>query len=62
MGNLRDLVGWLRADGCMLDSWYYGICSLKGGIGIVVGVSLYWDKSRFVNFLVALAGVISTCD
>ena len=38
-----------------------GICCLKGGIGVVVGISLYWDKFRLVNFFVAFAGVISTC-
>ena len=62
VGNLRCLVGWLEAgNGCMLDSWHCSICCLKGGIGVVVSISLYWDKRRLVNFFVALAGVVSTC-
>ena len=61
VGNLRCLVGWLEAgNGCMLDSWHCSICCLKGGIGVVVSISLYWDKRRLVNFFVALAAVIST--
>lgn len=62
VGYLGCLVGWLKAgNGCMLDSWHCGICCLKGGIGVVVGISLYWDKCRLVNFFVAFAGVVSTC-
>ena len=45
----------------MLDSWHCSICCLKGGIGVVVSISLYWDKRRLVNFFVALAGVVSAC-
>ena len=62
VGNLRCLVGWLEAgNGCMLNSWHCSICCLKGGIGIVVSISLYWNKSWLVNFFVALAGVVSAC-
>ena len=60
VGYLGCLVGWLKAgNGCMLDSWHC-VC-LKGGIGVVVGISLYWDKCRLVNFFVAFAGDVSTC-
>ena len=59
VGYLGCLVGWLKAgNGCMLDSWHCGICCLKGGIGVVVGISLY---CRLVDFFVAFAGVVSTC-
>ena len=34
---------------------------MKGGIGVVVRIPLYWDKRRLVNFFVALAGVVSAC-
>ena len=62
VGDLGCLVGWLEAgNGCMLDSWHFGICCLKGGIGVVVTITLYWDKRRLVNFFVALAGAVSTC-
>ena len=61
VGYLGCLVGWLKAgNGCMLDSWHCGICCLKGGIGVVVSISLYWNESWLVDFSVALAGVIST--
>ena len=60
VGYLGCLVGWLKAgNGCMLDSWHC-VC-LKGGIGVVVDISLYWDKCRLVDFFVAFAGVVSTC-
>ena len=60
VGYLGCLVGWLKAgNGCMLDSWYC-VC-LKGGIGVVEGISLYWDKCRLVDFFVAVAGIVSTC-
>ena len=45
----------------MLDSWHCSICCLKGCIGVVVSISLYWDKCRLVNFFVALAGAVSAC-
>ena len=61
VGNSRCLVGWLEAgNGCMLDSWHCSICCLKGGIGVVVSISLYWNESWLVDYFVALAGVIST--
>ena len=62
VGDLGCLVGWLEAgNGCMLGSWHCSICFLKGGIEVVVSISLYWDKRRLVNFFVADAGVVSTC-
>ena len=61
MGDLRCLVGRLDVGGgCVLDSWHSSACCLEGGIGIVVSISLYWDKSWLVDFFVAFAGVIST--
>ena len=61
MEDLGCLVGWLEAGNVyMLDSWHCSICCLKGGIGIVVSISLYWNKSWLVDFFVAFAGVIST--
>ena len=62
MGDLRCLVGRLDVGGgCVLDSWHCSICCLKGGIGVVVSIFLYWDKRRLVNFFVALAGAVSAC-
>ena len=60
--DLGCLVGYLEAgSGYMLDNWHCSICCLKGDIGVVVSVSLYWDKCRLVNFFVALAGAVSAC-
>ena len=60
MEDLGCLVGYLEAgSGYMLDNWHCSICCLKGDIGVVVSISLYWDKRRLVNFFVALAGVVS---
>ena len=60
--DLGCLVGYLEAgSGYMLDNWHCSICCLKGDIGVVVSISLYWDKCRLVNFFVAFAGVVSTC-
>ena len=62
MEDLGCLVGYLEAgSGYMLDNWHCSICCLKGDIGVVVSISLYWDKCRLVNFFVALAGVVSAC-
>lgn len=62
VGYLGYLVDWLQTgNGCTPDSWECGICCLKGGIGVVVGISSNWDKCRLVNFFVAFAGVVSTC-
>ena len=60
--DLGCLVGYLEAgSGYMLDNWHCSICCLKGNIGVVVSISLYWDKCRLVDFFVAFAGVVSTC-
>ena len=60
--DLGCLVGYLEAgSGYMLDNWHCSICCLKGDIGVVVSISLYWDKCRLVNFFVALAGAVSAC-
>ena len=60
--DLGCLVGYLEAgSGYTLDSWHCSICCLKGSIGVVVSISLYWNERRLVNFFVALAGVVSAC-
>jgi len=60
--DLGCLVGYLEAgSGYMLDNWHCSICCLKGDIGVVESISLYWNKCRLVNFFVALAGAVSAC-
>ena len=62
MGDLGCLVSWQEAgSGYALDNWHCSIWCLKGGIGVVVRIPLYWDKRRLVDFFVALAGVVSAC-